>query len=1570
MVFVEILPYVVEPANAVFLPPKQPANLKELVEALNDATPSAKRTDLDNDGIFDTVETVIGTDFNNADSDFDFLDDYFEVVNGSNPLNPDSNNDGLPDYNEVYGGLSQDMDCDNIPNVWDSDNDGDGVNDEVDLSPFSFSSITPSGDLKNKYYFRIQMNGKPTCITLQLKPKNSEHLKLYSQLWDWPYDVEGLMRDMDNSTEDVKVIPLLNVVANVLPDPLDAAEYGILVTDEGMQVPVLPVWENGAIVAFTGQLFYNVSSPMLLTLETELIWQVIGLRDEEAVAFSSWSPLTDGYLTLEEDNYVRSRTFVDDNGYLELKKNQVFEWINLGEDKVALKIQDGPYLSVASDGSIIGEYGEIGDAETFEVLWQAGVAGYSEYLYLKAGNGLVLSFAADGTLIANIQAETVYDSNIAQVFFRRSQGFLGEWTILATYKPEREPFYDYDTGFMLTGFTVRDSYGADVGLFYSDDADKTLSANSALAYDFLRVSTNHLLDMPMVLQQQGVDVSTQMGSFSNSEQALVNMSNEMLPDALKSLPPNQTLPVIIATEENFTMVEMSDAEGVSGNMFRPFFVDLSAQELLTSKTLKNNFYNTTSERALELYEIMFEINSLSMDERARLTALTLVLAWNTGEQIVRTQKLANATDELFPEWLELAIPIGFEAICQGADGLDALKIYKELTRITLELEADEASKALFEAARFEPSPARRLELFRTFKGFKNWVFHCTSVCKVKSGFYAGVKGIKAAAKTTIVLDIAAAVVDVGLSIWEAVSLSEQIGGEAGLKAAIAYGIISSLYYVSYATLLVCLSAIPYVGWLLALGIAIADLIGNFSDKLMEKLKEDWTPHPFIQVEPTGINVGAPKITISDEQNNGLTIGDQINVTVLTESKIVVTEGPTEWGGSYMLQSSFYRPWIKILYMQSGPSFRDCGFDFDENGWTPRADIILTHDTDWNWKTEEYETSTWITPMYAMPNFPVYIELDTFYAFPYVWEQGEEKHLDFISNYDNVSRSEYATLYFDVLPINLKYFANWVEITPLDQDFDGVRDSDEGNSDPSMYDTDGDGLNDKYEYEIGTNPSNSDTDGDGLSDKFEGVYGTNATNNDTDGDGLNDYFEISGWNITFNYNGDPAKSFTMPVYSDPNLFDTDGDGLTDKIEYWSCLNPRSKDSNGDGIKDADGPLKFPENLNLVQACNMSESSGEYVAEKKSPGKARVDIPVDPVTDMAVDANGNLYVLRRGPTTSKALKNYNFVSKYDSNGIFINSWCNSSVYIDSRVPRTSVWLDPAPLRKPHWSRYLSQELASIAVDTQNEWLYIASPGHILRTDLNGKAIGGEEWATLPLEYIGHIVSMDVDAEGYVYAAFRRHLTTYKSDILGSASMKVLKIHPNGTLVDSWGGYGASPEQFNDISGIAVDEKNGFVYVADIATSSGSDVHLCSRIAKFTTEGEYLRDFTDGFNAPRDVAVDADGFVYVADAGNNRIVKFYSNGLLANLWGTSGTEDGNFISPLKLTVDANAYVYVGDESYPYGYYGSNSFWIPPTNKKPEFAVKKEWYYQAPVFCRIQKFSQIEEEKPAWEDFLPDRD
>ncbi len=63
----------------------------------------------------------------------------------------------------------------------------------------------------------------------------------------------------------------------------------------------------------------------------------------------------------------------------------------------------------------------------------------------------------------------------------------------------------------------------------------------------------------------------------------------------------------------------------------------------------------------------------------------------------------------------------------------------------------------------------------------------------------------------------------------------------------------------------------------------------------------------------------------------------------------------------------------------------------------------------------------------------------------------------------------------------------------------------------------------------------DTDGDGLSDGKEGELGTDAKLQDTDGDGLLDGFEVE-------------------AHTDPLKADTDGDSLSDGIEVASGLDP--------------------------------------------------------------------------------------------------------------------------------------------------------------------------------------------------------------------------------------------------------------------------------------------------------------------------------------------------------------------------------------------------------------------------------
>ena len=61
---------------------------------------------------------------------------------------------------------------------------------------------------------------------------------------------------------------------------------------------------------------------------------------------------------------------------------------------------------------------------------------------------------------------------------------------------------------------------------------------------------------------------------------------------------------------------------------------------------------------------------------------------------------------------------------------------------------------------------------------------------------------------------------------------------------------------------------------------------------------------------------------------------------------------------------------------------------------------------------------------------------------------------------------------------------------------------------------------------------------------------------------------------------------------------------------------------------------------------------------------------------------------------------------------------------------------------------------------------------------------------------------------------------------------------------------------------------------------------------------------------MALDAQGNVYVADSGNNRIQKLSPNGQPLQQWGIYGAESGQFSRPAGVAVDAQGNMYVVDE------------------------------------------------------------
>ena len=101
------------------------------------------------------------------------------------------------------------------------------------------------------------------------------------------------------------------------------------------------------------------------------------------------------------------------------------------------------------------------------------------------------------------------------------------------------------------------------------------------------------------------------------------------------------------------------------------------------------------------------------------------------------------------------------------------------------------------------------------------------------------------------------------------------------------------------------------------------------------------------------------------------------------------------------------------------------------------------------------------------------------------------------------------------------------VEPDVADLDTEPDATDPVNDPepdTFMDTDGDGLDDEEEMDLGTNPESADTDNDELTDFDEvRIYKTDPTMPDTDGDGFLDGQEVAGG---YNPNG-PGKLFEIP-----------------------------------------------------------------------------------------------------------------------------------------------------------------------------------------------------------------------------------------------------------------------------------------------------------------------------------------------------------------------------------------------------------------------------------------------------------
>ncbi|MSP11925.1 MAG: hypothetical protein EXR62_03090, partial [Chloroflexi bacterium] len=145
-----------------------------------------------------------------------------------------------------------------------------------------------------------------------------------------------------------------------------------------------------------------------------------------------------------------------------------------------------------------------------------------------------------------------------------------------------------------------------------------------------------------------------------------------------------------------------------------------------------------------------------------------------------------------------------------------------------------------------------------------------------------------------------------------------------------------------------------------------------------------------------------------------------------------------------------------------------------------------------------------------------------------------------------------------------------------------------------------------------------------------------------------------------------------------------------------------------------------------------------------------------------------------------------------------------------------------------------------------------------------------------------------------------------IADSSNGRVDIFDPQGKFISSFGSLGQAPEQLSEFWGLAV-AADKTVYIADTWNH---------RISVWSPDGKYLRAF-GGFAdvqgkvnqdpgkmwGPRDIALDAQGNLYVTDTGNKRIQKFAQNGTPLAQFGGAGAGPGQFNEPVGIAIGAQS-------------------------------------------------------------------
>lgn len=350
----------------------------------------------------------------------------------------------------------------------------------------------------------------------------------------------------------------------------------------------------------------------------------------------------------------------------------------------------------------------------------------------------------------------------------------------------------------------------------------------------------------------------------------------------------------------------------------------------------------------------------------------------------------------------------------------------------------------------------------------------------------------------------------------------------------------------------------------------------------------------------------------------------------------------------------------------------------------------------------------------------------------------------------------------------------------------------------------------------------------------------------------------------------------------------------------------KDSSGDGKFLLPGAVSWSRNDGAVyvadgQNCRIQKFDSQLHFVAKWGGCGSGDGQFAGLNGVATDSLGNVYVTDARNRVQKFAPDGSFITKWFGTGTGVTAVAvdaGDTVYVTGGGYVQVFDRNGQFLRQ--WSVY--QAGSGLAVDRDNN-VYVRSANSVWQYDNAGRFI-----VSWPLPY-GYNVSGLGNQSGFAFNPYDGSL------VVADAQANLIRFYSSSdaeagsapTQTSTWGGYGPAAGQLNRPQHVAFDDL-GNMFIAD--TGNQRVLKLAPPYTGTPISVGAADTSNGGFNIPVSVAVDpATGNVFVTDLQNDRVQQFTAAGQYLKQFGGSGTGPGQLSIPLDAVPDGRGNLYILD-------------------------------------------------------------